>query len=206
MIECEATGRTLEEAVDKALTSLGIKRDNAMIEVKEEPNQGFLGLIGGKSARVYVKMIKAPDEYIKTYLEELLGYMKIEGRVNVNEDNEKLEVGIYGQDVGNLIGRRGRTLSELQYLLSVIIRRQFSELKKMIILDVENYRARRDKTLIQLAKKVARNVENEGNEQALEPMTPQERRIIHIALQGYPGISTTSIGEEPYRKVVIVPR
>ncbi len=206
MKECEATGRTLEEAVDKALNSLGIKKDNALIEVKDEPNQGILGFLGGKSARVHVKMIKDPGEYIKAYLEEVLGYMKIEGRVIVEEDNEKLKVDIYGQDVGALIGRRGRTLSDLQYLLSIIVRKQFSGLKKMIVLDIENYRVRREKTLIQLAKNVARKVKDEGFEQVLEPMNPQERRIIHLALQDYPGISTASIGDEPYRKVVIVPR
>ncbi len=183
MNECEATGRTLEEAVEKALTSLGIKKDNAIVEVKEEPNQGIFGILGGRNARVHVRPVKTPVEFVETYLEELLRYMKIEGRVIVTEDEEKLKAEIYGSDVGALIGRRGRTLSDLQYLLGVIVRRQYSELKKMIVLDVENYRSRREKTLIQLAKNVARKVVEEGCEKALEPMTPQARRIIHLALQ-----------------------
>lgn len=206
MNECEATGKTVDEAVEKALTALGIKRNNAVVDVKEEPNQGLLGILGGKDARVVVKLQKTPGDYVKDYLEDLLRFMNIEGRVMVSEDEEKLKAEIFGQDVGSLIGRRGKTLSDLQYLVSIIVRRQFRELKKMIVLDVENYRERREKTLIQLAKSVARRVSEEGLEKALEPMNPQERRVIHLALQDYPGVVTMSSGEEPNRKVVIVPR
>ncbi len=205
MSECEATGRTLDEAVEKALASLGIKKDNAEIEVMDEPAQGILGIIGNKDARVNVKAILSPAQYLESYLEKLLNYMKIDGQVSVKEDEEKLEAQIFGQDVGALIGRRGKTLSELQYLLNVVMRRQFAALNKMIVLDVENYRVRREKTLTQLAKNVARKVSQEGYEQAMEPMTPQERRIIHLALQDYPGVITYSEGDEPYRKVVIAP-
>ncbi len=206
MNECEATGKTLDEAVEKAIASLGIKKDNAVIEIIEEPNQGLLGFLSNKSARVLVKPEKTPAQYAKSYLEDLLNYMNIKGEVVVDEDDEKLKVEVYGEDVGSLIGRRGKTLSDMQYLISVVLRRQFSELRKMIMLDVENYRERREKTLVQLANSVARKVKEEGKEKALEPMTPQERRIIHLALQDYPGVTTTSSGEEPYRKVVIVPR
>lgn len=206
MSEYEATGRTLDEAVEKALTSLGIKKSNAIVEVKDEPNQGILGLIGIKSARVSVKPALKPDTYLELYLQEMLQLMKIEGRVSVKEDEEKIEASIFGQDVGALIGRRGRTLSDLQYLLNVVIRRQYNLLNKMVVLDVENYRLRREKTLTQLAVNAARKVCREGYEQALEPMNPQERRIIHIALQDYPGVTTYSSGEEPFRKVVIAPR
>ncbi len=205
MSECEATGRTLDEAVEKALASLGIKKDNAEIEVMDEPAQGILGIIGNKDARVNVKAILSPAQYLESYLEKLLNYMKVDGQVSVKEDEEKLEAQIFGQDVGALIGRRGKTLSELQYLLNVVMRRQFAALNKMIVLDVENYRVRREKTLTQLAKNVARKVSQEGYEQAMEPMTPQERRIIHLALQDYPGVTTYSEGDEPYRKVVIAP-
>ncbi len=206
MNEFEATGKTVDEAVEKALASLGIKKDNAVIEVKEEPNQGLLGLLGSKDARVVVKPENTPEQYVKKYVEDLLSYMNIDGKVLVDEDEEKLKVSIFGEDVGSLIGRRGKTLSDIQYLISIILRRQFLGLKKMVVLDVENYRERREKTLVQLAKSVARRVKEEGKEQALEPMTPQERRVIHLALQDYSGVTTASSGEEPYRKVVIVPR
>jgi len=205
MSKFEATGRTLDEAIETALISLGIKRDNADVEVLNEPNQGLLRIIGNKGARVIVKMKLEPAQYLQSYLQELLQYMNVEGSVVVGEDDEKLEAEVSGSDVGSLIGRRGKTLSDLQYLLNVIMRRQFAGLNKMIFLDVENYRSRREKTLTQLAKNVARKVIQEGREQALEPMSPQERRIIHLALHDLPDITTYSDGEEPYRKVVIAP-
>ncbi len=205
MSKFEATGRTLDEAIETALISLGIRRDNADVEVLSEPNQGLLGIIGTKGARVIVKLKLEPAQYLQSYLQELLQYMNVEGSVVVGEDDEKLEAEVSGSDVGSLIGRRGKTLSDLQYLLNVIMRRQFAGLNKMIFLDVENYRSRREKTLTQLAKNVARKVIQEGREQALEPMSPQERRIIHLALHDIPDITTYSDGEEPYRKVVIAP-
>lgn len=205
MKEYEATGRTLDEAVETALETLGIKKDNAEIEILDKPAQGILGIIGTKSARVIVKPKMEPAEYLKTYLQELLKLMDIDGSVSVTEEEDKLEADISGKDVGVLIGRRGKTLGDLQYLGNVVMRRQYAGLNKMIVLDIENYRARREKTLIQLAKNVARKVSQEGREQALEPMTPQERRIIHLALHDTAGITTYSDGEEPYRKVIIAP-
>ena len=206
MSGCEATGRTYEEAVEKALTSLGIKKNNATIEVIDEPSQGILGLIGNKSARVSVALKYEPEEYLENYLHELITHMKISGRVTVKADEEKIEAAVFGDDVGVLIGRRGKTLSDVQYLLNVVMRRQFATLNKMVVLDVENYRARREKTLTQLAQSVARKVSRDGYEQALEPMNPQERRIIHLALQEFPDVTTYSSGEEPYRKVIVAPR
>jgi spoIIIJ-associated protein len=205
MSEYEVTGRTIEEAVTKALTELGIKKENALIEVKDEPSQGILGLLGSKEARVVVKTSKAPKEYLTIFMREVMDLVDVDGSVAVEEDHEKLAINISGQDVGVLIGRRGKTLSDLQYILNVVIRRQFSNLNKMVVLDIENYRVRREKTLTQLAKSIARKVSQEGYEQALEPMSPQERRIIHIALQNYPDVRTYSDGEEPYRKVVVAP-
>lgn len=205
MSEYEATGRTEEEAVQIALAYLGIKKQNAIIEVRDEPTQGLLGLIGNKCARVVVKPVLEPFKYLELYLQEMLKHMKIDGQVSVKEEAEKIEAHIFGQDVGTLIGRRGRTLNDIQYLLNVIMRRQYALLNKMIVLDIENYRSRREKTIKQLAVNAARKVSREGFEQVLEPMTPQERRIVHIALQDFSGITTYSSGEEPHRKVVIAP-
>jgi spoIIIJ-associated protein len=206
MKDYEATGRTLDEAIDKAITALGIRKENAEIKIIDEPAQGLLGIIGSKEARVMVKVKENPVDYIVKYMDTILHIMDIEGEINIREDDEKLDVMILGQDVGVLIGRRGRTLSEIQYLLNVTVRRQFNSLNKMVVLDIENYRSRREKTLTQLAKNVARKVSQDGKEQTLEPMTPQERRVIHIALQDYPDIMTYSKGQEPHRKVVVAPR
>jgi spoIIIJ-associated protein len=202
----KTTGKTVDDAVEKALHELGIKKNNARIIILDEPSLGILGLLGNKEAKVEVSALLDPVEYLSEYIKELLSLMKVQGTVDVIEDDEKLSASIEGSDVGILIGRRGRTLGDLQYVLNVIMRRQFAMLNKMIVIDVENYRLRREKTLIQLAKNVARKVSQEGFEQALEPMNPQERRIIHLALQEFPGITTYSSGQEPYRKVIVAPR
>ncbi len=206
MSEYEATGRTIDEAVESALSSLGIRRENAIISVIEEPSQGLLGILGNKQAKVLVKAAISPEEYLEKYLNDLLDKMSIKGSVEVGSNDEKVEAMILGDDVGILIGRRGRTLSDLQYLINIIMRRQFSGLNKMTVIDIEHYREKREKTLTQLAKNVARKVSEDGYEQSLEPMTPQERRIIHMALQEHPGVTTYSSGQEPYRKVFIAPR
>jgi spoIIIJ-associated protein len=202
----EETGKTVAEAVEKALIKLGIKPDNARIEILDEPTAGILGLIGNKEARVRVTPRQTADRYLKEYLTNLLDLMDISGTVWVDEDEDKLEAEIEGAEVGALIGRRGRTLGDLQYLLNIIVRRQFPGLNKMVVIDVEKYRVRREKTLTQLARSVAKKVSSGGYEQALEPMTPQERRIIHLALQDDPDVTTYSAGQEPFRKVIVAPR
>ncbi len=143
MIEYEASGKTVEEATSLALEELGIRDENASIEVLEKPNQGILGILGNKSARVKVRMRFKPDQFLENYLEELMAKMNIDVTLKVKEDSEKLEADMFGEDVGALIGRRGKTLSDLQYLINVIMRRQFSKLNKMVVIDVENYRSRR---------------------------------------------------------------
>ncbi len=206
MRSTEASGKTVEEAVDKALASLGIKRDNAAVEVLNEPSQGLLGIIGTKTARVTVRMHFDPAEYLNNFLSELLNQMNLAGKVEVTEDEDKISASIIGNRAAILIGRRGKTLNELQYLMNTVLRRQFEGFRKIVIVDVAGYRARRENTLTQLAKSIARKVSLEGHEQTLEPMTPQERRIIHMALQENGEVTTYSKGEEPYRKVVIAPR
>lgn len=200
------TGRTVEEAVEKALSDLGIKRDNAAIEVVNEPSQGLFGFINPREARVKVKPLLGPAEYFKNLLDSIIDCTGLKTKISIEEDEEKIKASISGKKVGVLIGRRGKTLNDLQYLANTIMRRQFNQMGKMIIVDVENYRLRRENTLTRLAVNIARRVDLEGQEQVLEPMTPQERRVIHLALKGYAGVVTYSKGEEPYRKVIIAPR
>ena len=206
MIPVETTGRTVEEAVEKALSALGIRKENASIKVLSEPAQGLFSFISSRVARVKVEPQEGPAEDLKNILGDIIAPMGLRTKVMVEEDEEKIEAAISGKRVGVLIGRRGKTLNDLQYLANTIMRRQFTHLGKMIIIDVENYRYRREKTLTRLARNIARSVEQDGCEEILEPMTPQERRVIHLALKDCGGVVTYSRGEEPYRKVVIAPR
>jgi len=174
--------------------------------VISEPAQGLLSFIGPRTAHIKVKPRYEPAGYLKVYLQGIVDSAGLKANISVREEEDGLYASINGEKVGVLIGRRGKTLNELQYLSNVVLHRQFSGFKKMVIIDVENYRSRRERTLTQLAKSIARRVRLEGREQVLEPMTPQERRIIHLALQDFAGIVTYSKGEEPNRKVIIAPR
>ena len=126
------------------------------------------------------------------------GAMEHDGRSNINVD-------IRGNDLSILIGRRSETLSAFQYVASLIVGRETQQFVQLTV-DVEGYRSRREKQLIQMAKRMADQVAKSGRRQTLEPMPSAERRIVHIALREHPDVKTESTGEEPYRKVTIVPK
>jgi spoIIIJ-associated protein len=121
-----------------------------------------------------------------------------DGRHNIHVD-------IRGNDLSILIGRRSETLSAFQYIASLIVGKEEQQFVQLTV-DVEGYRDRREKQLIQMAKRMADQVAKSGRRQTLEPMPSAERRIIHIALRDHPAVKTESTGEEPYRKVMILPK
>lgn len=140
----------------------------------------------------------------KEFLEGIFKEMKLDVVIDVKEKNGYLVFDLKGKNLGILIGRRGDTLDSLQFLLNLVINEKNGAKVKGII-DIENYRAKREDTLIGLSHKLAAKARKTGQKVVLEPMNPQERRIIHMALQNDRRVSTYSEGEEPYRKVVIVP-
>ncbi|MBR2912667.1 MAG: Jag N-terminal domain-containing protein [Oscillospiraceae bacterium] len=144
----------------------------------------------------------AKIEKAKTYLTEVLSKMGVEAELVVTAGEESAMIDIIAENNGTVIGKRGETLDALQYLTFMIANRGDREYYR-VILNSANYRERRRKTLEELAAKIARNVLRSGRQTALEPMNPYERRIIHSAIAEIEGVSSKSVGEEPYRKVVI---
>ncbi|MDR0897196.1 MAG: protein jag [Oscillospiraceae bacterium] len=128
----------------------------------------------------------------------------IQAEVHKNEEGH-LFVTLYGDTLGILIGRRGETLDALQYLTSLQVNRGREQYTR-VTLDTENYRAKREEALTRLADRMANRAIKTGRKVALEPMNPYERRILHASLQGNPGVTTHSEGDEPYRHVVVVPQ
>lgn len=203
----ESTGKTVEEAVESALRELGgLGREEVDIEVLEGGSRGLFGILGTKAAvvRVIVKENKA--EMAKGFLENLMEKMKVKADVLVvqNEDKQVI-LNIVGEDLGNLIGRRGQTLDSLQYLVNLAVNKGRED-KIRIIVDVSGYRKRREQTLYSLAIRLAERVEQRGESITLEPMNAHERRVIHLALQDNPNVYTQSRGEDPERKIVICPK
>ena len=197
-------GRNVTEAVEKGLEDLGIKKDNARIEVLMEPSQGFLGLLGSKQAEVKITVKKQPLDFMQDFLVDMLKLMGLKGEVDAYvKDDNILCLDIMGPDMGVLIGKRGQTLSSLQYIMNVVLHREFKNMEGRLLVDVEGYRSRREKTLQRLAANLAEKVVATRTEVVLEPMSPQDRRIIHTALQDNPAVTTHSEGEESNRKVII---
>ena len=165
---------------------------------KRAPLQLDEELITGEPSPTSLQKI----EKAKAYLLSVLKEMEVEAELVVNAGAESAMIDIVSQNSGTVIGKRGETLDALQYLTFMIANRGDKEYYR-IILNSANYRERRRKTLEELAAKIAKNVLRSGRQTTLEPMNPYERRIIHSAIAEIEGVSSRSVGEEPYRKVVI---
>ncbi|MCL6447981.1 MAG: protein jag [Armatimonadetes bacterium] len=201
----EKLGRTVEEAVASALADLGISQESAVIEVLEEPSKGLFGILGSRPARVRVSVRETPSYRARQLLEKIFEAMSLAVNLEIKEKDNDLLINLSGNGLGILIGRRGETLNALQYLVNLCVNKNQLQ-KTKVILDVEGYRQRREQTLERLALRLAEKAKQRGRNIVLEPMNPQERRIIHTALQGRDDIYTYSEGEEPFRKIVISPR
>lgn len=202
----EINGKTVEEATQKALEELGVSAEHALVEIITESSPGLFGIIGSKQARVRVTEKIDPEHYLGEFLQNVMGHMRVDGQVETVVTDEALRFNINGQRMGMLIGKRGQTLNALQYLLNVAYHKKFPGESQRVILDVEDYREKREQTLKNLAINLAQKAVHYQKEVVLEPMNPQERRIIHTTLQDNISVSTYSQGEDPYRKVVIAPK
>lgn len=198
-------GKTVEEAITSALEVLQISREEAKINVIEEPERGFLGFLGGKSALVEVEAKKDPAQIGREFIEELFSSVTLEVEVEVkdyDQQNDQITYNLNSPDLGIIIGHRGETLDALQFLTSLVVNKNTDQYVR-IILDAEGYRERRKQTLVRLAKKMARKCINKGRKVVLEPMPPHERRIIHMTIKENSRVKSYSEGEEPFRKVKI---
>lgn len=202
MREVTATGKTIEEAIEAALAELGVEREEAEIEIIENPAKGVLGIFGQKDAKVLAKLSDSPEQRMAEFTEAILEKMGIEAKVAATIEGSRINLDVSGPDMGIVIGRRGETLDALQQIAQLYVNRVYEEYYKVRI-DTENYRAKREEALVVLAKGLARKVLKTRKEVALEPMKAYERRIIHTALQDYNRLTTHSIGEEPNRRLVV---
>ncbi len=196
---------SVNEAIKKGLDDLDIDRSQAEINIVEQGNKGFLGLIGKKQAEIEIIIEDDPIKKGKEFLEQVFSKTNIDVDLNIIEektDEEQVVYDLHSPDLGIVIGRRGETLDALQYITSLVVNKNTNEYYR-IILDAEGYRERRKKTLERLARKLAQKAVNKERKVVLEPMPPHERRIIHITLKKDSRVRSYSEGEEPFRKVMI---
>lgn len=227
----EKIAPSVEEAVELALSELGLSSDDVNIEVLDEGSKGILG-IGMRDARVKLTIKTSDEEHEVEDIEEInveitdedLNVIQIT-EATVAELLEKMDVfaklkssmkdddgpipsivvDIIGNDLSVLIGRKAETLNALEYITRLIVGKEVGHAVH-INLDVEGYRARRENSLKILAEKMASQALASGRTQSLEPMPANERRLIHIALREFEGVETSSTGEGSRRKVNIIPR
>ncbi len=227
----EKTARTEEEAIAAALAELGLDRDDVSVEIVERAKSGFLG-IGASPAVIRVSyevedelVVEEPvrpapaaesvqseavveDENadyaaIRQFLAGLLERMGVKAQIEISpRENGGVNVNLSGNGMGAIIGRRGETLDAIQHLTNYVVNRG-SEKHLHVSVDAESYRSKREESLTRLAEKMAEKAIKYKRSMALEPMNSYERHVIHTALQNYEGVTTSSTGVEPNRRVVV---
>ncbi len=202
MKEVTGTGKTVEEAIESALSELSIKREDADITIVELPTKGLFGILPGKNAVVHVREQFDPVLFAADWIEQILEKMRINSRVGVRLQDERIELDITGNNLGVLIGRRGQTLDALQYITTLAVNKKTAEFVPVQV-DAGGYREKRRLTIQKNALSAKQKAVKTGRKFALEPMTPAERRLVHMALSDDHDVVTYSIGEEPSRRVVI---
>jgi spoIIIJ-associated protein len=212
-----ATGKTVDAAKANGAAALGVEPERVECEVIENPKKGFLGF-GETLAKVRVIYTPQPEDNALVFLKKLFENLGLDAHIDISKDHapsaafggDRL-IKITGTDTGMLIGHHGDTLDSLQCLVNLAANKREDDgegtgegaVYSRIIIDIEDYRVKREDTLRRLARNIAARVLKYKKSITLEPMNPYERRIIHSEIQNVAGVSTTSVGVDNNRKVVV---
>ncbi|WP_018590078.1 RNA-binding cell elongation regulator Jag/EloR [Terrisporobacter glycolicus] len=200
----EITSKTKEEAIQSALLELGVEEKDIEVKVIQNPSKGFLGFLGAKDGIYEVTVIKKEEiEIAKEFIENILLKSKISAKVNATQEDNLIKISIEGKEATCLIGRRGETLDAVQFLTGLALNKINKDSRMRVLVDIENYRNKREESLVRYARKVAREVAKTRRTKKLDYMNPYERRIVHSALQNDKYVITYSEGTDPYRRLVI---
>ncbi|MBQ9750974.1 MAG: protein jag [Clostridia bacterium] len=208
--EIITTGKTIDDAVAAAVAELGVpSKENIEYTVIDEPKKGLFG-IGATPAKISAKAVFKGELFALDFINQLVKDMGLDVNVEMKDvegsDKDCKLIDISGEGAGALIGHHGDTLDSIQYLANLAANKRVNGVKPdyvKITVDAENYRAKRENTLRELARRMADKVLKQKRSVMLEPMNPYERRIIHSEIQNIEGVSTNSIGSENNRKIVI---
>lgn len=224
-----AQGKTTNEAISNGLKELNVSRDRVNIKVLEEEKRSFFSILAPRVVKVEITLkedeerkiyssrhqfkprefnvseeeIAKVEQKVTKFLEEFIkGFDNLTYNIDIDKEKAFINVKIDGEDARVLIGYRGEVLNALQVILNSLTNQE-SHSRVKVILNVSNYKEKREQSLIELADKISKTVYKTGKTITLEPMMAYERKIIHTRLQSNNRVSTYSVGEEPYRKVVI---
>lgn len=195
------TAKSIEEAKAMAAKEFGRAESDISFTVIEEPKKGLFGKLKGE-AKVEAVFEQTKADIAADYIKGILKNMDIDSTVSAAESEDGILIDILGDTTGAVIGRRGETLDAIQYLVSMAANRGDKEYVRITV-DCCGYREKRKAILEELAEKIARTVIRTGRTSTLEPMNPYERRIIHSTVANIEGVTSRSVGDEPFRKVVI---
>lgn len=196
------TGKTIDEAKQQAVNEFGVELGRIEFEILEEPKKSFFGKLKGE-AKISASYEPTKIEIACKYIVSVVKKMGVDDvTTSVSEIENGAMINLDGTDIDFIIGKKGEIIDSLQYLTSLVCNKADAEYFRISI-DCHNYREKRKKQLEDLASKVAKGVLKRGRSSVLEPMNPYERRIIHSVVSSIDGVSSHSVGNEPYRKVVI---
>lgn len=207
----ETSGKTIENALEKALKELKAAREEVDIEILPETSKGFLGLFGTKviSIRVTRREPAAREENmaeLREIIDKIMSFMGIEFKLAIEENPDTTFVNIESTGLdGLLIGRRGETLASLQHVVNRLFTSKTGQHSKITV-DVGGYVRRKHRLLVEKAKRIAEKVKETGKEMDFEPLKAADRRIVHLAIADMGGVSTYTIGDGLLRKVVVTPK
>jgi len=202
----EIEGKTVEDAIKRACERLNVSREALKVEIITDGSSRLFGLVGGRKARirVWLREVNRADK-ARRVLEEILLRANLPGTVKVTPQEDRILVEIQGDGSGILIGRKGKTLDALEYLINRIVPTSSSD-QRRIVVDAEGYRARREQQLREMAAKLAQQAVERGKPALSPPLNARERRIVHLALRDHPQVTTASRGEGELRRVVVSPK
>ena len=220
----EFEGKNATEAIENASRQLNVPKDELNIEILEPGSSGIFGLVGGRKARIRVTVEKkapeappvaepeappfAPGDAVavaRDSLKTILDLIPIEASVTARLEDDRVILSIEGDQSGILIGRKGRTLDALQFIVSKIVNKSLEQ-KVRVVIDSENYRERRKESLVEMALKIGEKAKRIQKPITTGPLNPHDRRIIHLALKDDEELDTKSRGDGVLKKVLIIPR
>ena len=208
----EFEGKTTEEAIENAARKLNVPAEDMNIDIIEPGSAGIFGLVGGRKARIKVTLRSAPapretDEILlaRQTLERILSLIPVEATIRSDRIDGKVSLTIAGDRSGLLIGRKGKTLDALQYVVTKIVNKALDK-KIHLVIDSENYRKRRTDSITQLALRMGEKAKRIKKPVMTNPLNPHDRRLVHLALKEDNDLETRSRGEGLLKKVVILPK
>ncbi len=205
MSSIEIEAKTTQEAIEKACEHFHLSKEGLDIEVLEDRSTGIFGIVGNKKAKIRVTPKKDDNMVVaQEILEKIISLISADTRISAERKADEIILNIMGNNTGILIGHKGKTLEAIEYIVNKAVNKA-SEEKVRVIVDSENYRKRREESLKTLAFQMAEKAKKTNRTATIDPISPRDRRIVHLALKGDHRILTKSEGEGLFKRIFIIP-